>query len=219
MDQFYKLDIVFVPLLYLRRAFLPISMVVLSWVKRWWHHPIIGCLIALLLQAIVVILMILLVPIFPTLVISGLLIILATLIVALDWGAGPSLFSAAVGAILFNYFLLPPHFEWNIQDPQQVIETGVFLLVGVTISLLAGRTKHARLEAEAARSRLETLVARVGVLEQEALYQANRKPIPRRMSLKRHLLLCVRARPASDDSLKPILWAFTLPMSMALSPI
>jgi PAS domain S-box-containing protein len=163
-----------VPLLYLRRTFLPISMVVLPWVKRWWHHPITGCLIALLLQAIVVILMISLVHIFPTLVISGLLIILATLIVALDWGAGPSLFSALIGAVLFNYFLLPPHFEWNIQDPQQVIETGVFLLVGVTISLLAGRTKHARLEAEAAQSRLETLVAQLQA-EQEALHQAKQE--------------------------------------------
>ncbi len=58
------------PLLHLMQAFFPISAVVLSWVRRWWHHPIVGYLIALLLQAVAVSIMLLLMHIFPTLAIS-----------------------------------------------------------------------------------------------------------------------------------------------------
>jgi len=149
--------IALMPLLYLTQAFFLILMVVLSWVRRWWHHPIVGYLIALLLQAITVSIMLSLIHIFPTLVIPGLLLILATLVIALGWGAGPSVFSVLLGTALFNYFLLSPQFSWNFQDLQRVTETVIFLLVGATISLLAGHTKHARLEAEAARSRLHGL--------------------------------------------------------------
>jgi len=166
--------IALVPLLYLMRVFFPIWMVVLSWVRRWWHHPIVGYLIALLSQAIAVSIVLLLIHIFPNFAILGLLLILATLIVSLGWGAGPSLFTALVSTALFNYFLLSPHFTWSFQYPQQVTETSIFLLVGITISLLAGRAKHARLEAEAARSRLETLVVQMQA-EQEALHQAKQE--------------------------------------------
>src|ERR1700704_1148377 len=95
--------ITLVPLLYLMRVFFPVWMVVLSWVRPWWHHPIIGYLIALLSQAIAVSIALLLMHIFPNFAILGLLLILATLIVSLDWGAGPSLFTALVSTALFNY--------------------------------------------------------------------------------------------------------------------
>ncbi|HEX3641658.1 MAG TPA: DUF4118 domain-containing protein, partial [Ktedonobacteraceae bacterium] len=162
------------PLLYLMRVFFPVWVVVLSWVRPWWHHPIVGYLIALLSQAIAVSIVLLLIHIFPNFAILGLLLILATLIVSLDWGAGPSLFTALVSTALFNYFLLSPQFTWSFQNPQQVAETSIFLLIGITISLLAGRAKHARLESEAARSRLETLVAQLHA-EQEALHQAKQE--------------------------------------------
>src|SRR5207244_1242217 len=110
---------------------------------------IVGYLIALLLQIVAVNSVLLLMQIFPNFAILGLLLILATLVVSLGWGAGPSLFTVLVGTALFNYFLLSPQFTWSFQNPQQVVETSIFLLVGVTISLLGGRTKHARLEAEA----------------------------------------------------------------------
>ena len=166
--------IALVPLLYLKQVFFPVWMVVLSRVRRWWHHPIVGYLIALLSQAIAVIIVLLLIHVFPNFAILGLLLILATLVVSLGWGAGPSLFTALVSTALFNYFLLSPQFTWSFQNPQQVIETSIFLLVGITISLLASRAKNARLEAEANRSRLENLVVQLQE-EQEALRQAKKE--------------------------------------------
>lgn len=153
--------------LYLRRTFFHRWIGVIAPARRWWHHPITGYLITLLLQAVVVSVVLLLMHRFPNFAASGLLPILITLIIALGWGAGPSLFSILIGAGLFNYFLLSPSFTWNIQSAQQITETGIFLLVGVIISLLASRTKHARLKAEMLVGQLQA--------EQEALHQAKRE--------------------------------------------
>ena len=156
--------IVLVPLLCLGRAFLDRVMVMLSSVTRWRRLPIIGYLVALLLQVIAVSIMLLLAHIFHDFAFPGLLSILMALIVALGWGAGPSLFSILIGAGLCNYFLISPSFVWSFQ---QITETGLFLLVGGTISLLAVRTKHARLKAERLVAQLQT--------EHEELFQAKRE--------------------------------------------
>jgi PAS domain S-box-containing protein len=156
--------IVLGPLLCLGRAFLDRVIVMLSSMTRWRRLPIMGYLIALLLQVISVGITLLLVHIFHDFAFPGLLSILVALIVASGWGAGPSLFSILVGAGLCNYFLIFPSFVWSWQ---QITETGLFLLVGGTISLLAVRTKHARLKAEMLVAQLQA--------EQEELSQAKRE--------------------------------------------
>ncbi len=156
--------IVLVALLCLRRTFLNRLMGILSSVSRWQHHPMTGYLITLLLQAVALCILLLFVHIFHYFAFPGLLSILVTLIVALGWGAGPSLFSILIGTSLFNGLLISPSSTWSLQ---QIMETGIFLLVGGTISLLAVRTKRACLKAE-------TLVTQLRA-EQEALHQAKQE--------------------------------------------
>lgn len=151
-----------------RRA-LRVSTFSPPWLPTPWSMPTIGYLAAVCLPAIAVLLTILLLHLFPTFALQGVLSILAILIVALLWGTGPGLIATLLGAILLNFVLLPPSFTWSLSLGQPIIETGVFLVIGATISLVVSRIEYARSEAERARQRVEQLVTQ---LEQEQAHTA-----------------------------------------------
>jgi PAS domain S-box-containing protein len=89
----------------------------------------------------------------------GALSLLVIAILALAWGAGPSLLATVLGLVLTDYFLLAPNLGWSFTD-NDLVGLAVFLLVGIAISRLASRqarTSHAvqtlatSLEGERAR--------------------------------------------------------------------
>lgn len=74
--------------------------------------------------------------------------------VASRYGRRLGLFAAVLSFLLWNFFFLPPVFTLSVGDPRDVVALIVFLAVGLLTGTLAGRV---RIEAEAARSRIEAL--------------------------------------------------------------
>ena len=125
---------------------------------RLWRHPLLGYLVAMLAQLAAVSLALQLHPVFSHAFTYRALSFLVTVLVALRWGTGPSLLSTLVGAGLFNYLLLLPHGAWSLRPPQ-VVATLVFLSVGLSISVLTGRTERARRIAQVATARYAPIYA------------------------------------------------------------
>src|SRR6266566_5429923 len=115
-----------------------------QWLPKSLRHPLIGYLVAILLASITTFLTLQFVQIYPSFAFAGLLEVLAVALVALIWGVGPSLLATLIGAILLNFFILPPPFSWSLHDTTSLVETALFLLVGFTISIVASQIERAR---------------------------------------------------------------------------
>jgi signal transduction histidine kinase len=119
-----------------------------SWLPGAWRTPIIGYLVAIALQGIFVTVSLLLVHTFPTFAFAGVLEVVIVALIALQWGAGPSLVATLTGALLLEFVTLPPAFAWNLAHPQHIVELLLFLLAGVLISVVASQHQRARRNAE-----------------------------------------------------------------------
>lgn len=126
-----------------------------SWLPQHLRHPSIGYIVAILLQLIAVVLTMLLIRAYPSFAFSGLLDILAIALVALNWGAGPSLTATFFGAILLDYMILGQPFTWSF-DGKSLVEVLLFLLVGVTLSIAASNFDKTRRNAESLATSLVT---------------------------------------------------------------
>ena len=82
--------------------------------SRYSRHFLAGYLGAVLLSAIAIAATLLLVNLFPNFAYPGTLAILATLMTALLWGAGPSLLATVLQAFLLDVVILPPQFAWSL---------------------------------------------------------------------------------------------------------
>ncbi len=131
------------------------------WLPKSLRHPLIGYLIATLLAIIATFLTLQLIQIYPSFAFAGLLEVLAVALVALTWGVGPSLLATLIGAILLNFFILPPPFSWSLHDTTSLVETALFLLVGFTISIVASQIERARRDAAELSASLATERARL----------------------------------------------------------
>src|SRR5712692_1393882 len=108
------------------------------WLPKRWRHPIVGYFVAMLLQFIAAFITSLLLIVFPSFTFIALLEVLAVALVALNWGAGPSLVGTLVGVALLN-FVAQPRLTWSFSSPTNLVGLFLFLLVGVTISIVASR--------------------------------------------------------------------------------
>jgi two-component system, OmpR family, sensor histidine kinase KdpD len=79
----------------------------------------------------------------------SLVFLLATVVVAMRFGRGPSILAATLGVALFDFCFVPPYFSFAVRDDPYVLTFLVMLAVGVTVSTLATRVRN---QAEAARS-------------------------------------------------------------------
>jgi PAS domain S-box-containing protein len=118
------------------------------WLPGRWRSLLVGYLAAVALQAILVVLSFLLFQAFPTFAFAGVLHVAAIALVALHWGAGPSLMATLVGVLLLRFAALPPSLAWNHDTLQAVVEMLLFLLAGILISVIASHNQRARLNAE-----------------------------------------------------------------------
>jgi PAS domain S-box-containing protein len=120
----------------------------LSWLPGWLRTPMIGYAVAIVLQGTFVTITLLLLQVFPTFAFSGVFEVVVVALIALSWGAGPSLFATLVGALLLQLVVLPPAFGWSLNNGQQVAETLLFVFAGVMISIVASQNQRARRNAE-----------------------------------------------------------------------
>jgi len=138
-----------------------------QWLPKPWNHPLVGYIVAVLSQFIAVIVTMLLTQLFPSYTSTGLLEALAVALVALNWGAGPSVIATLAGAALINFIIKVPHFTWSF-DATSLVQLLIFFLVGITISIVASQIERARrnaeelaLSLEVERSRLNAIIETV----------------------------------------------------------
>lgn len=119
-----------------------------SWVPSRWRTPVIGYGVAIALQGIFGTVTLLLLQVFPTFAFAGVLEVVGVALIALNWGAGPSLAATLVGALLLEVVIVPPAFVWSPTDAQQAVEVLLFFFAGVLISVVASQSQRARRNAE-----------------------------------------------------------------------
>src|SRR5258708_28993184 len=128
-----------------------------------------------MLEVIAVALTLLLLAGLPAFSLPALLTILMVVLVALNWGGGPSLLATLVGGALLDFVIFPPRFGGSFATASDAIRVGLVLVVGLLISMVAGHVartvSQARQEAEAQTAQLrtifETLVDGVFVSDQQ----------------------------------------------------
>jgi two-component system sensor histidine kinase KdpD len=79
--------------------------------------------------------------------------VLASVAVALVGSLGPALFSALAGAVLLNYFFVPPVHTLNIATPENLVTLITMMAVAVLVALVVDRA--ARRATQAAQARTE----------------------------------------------------------------
>jgi PAS domain-containing protein len=95
---------------------------------------------------------------FPDLAFRSTLQLFVTVLIALSFGAGPSLVSALWGALLADYAILSPPFEFSLRTPGDRASIILYAAVGIAISILPSQLARSRRAAELARA--EALQAR-----------------------------------------------------------
>jgi two-component system sensor histidine kinase KdpD len=79
----------------------------------------------------------------------GYLFLLGVLIVGLLSTLGPTLFAAALSALSWNYFFIPPRFTFAIQEPADIIMCFAYFIAAVILGYLTNRIKtHERILRE-----------------------------------------------------------------------
>jgi two-component system sensor histidine kinase KdpD len=73
--------------------------------------------------------------------------------VAVRYGLWPSLFASVVASLCYNFFFLPPLYQFTIADPTNVVAFLFFIVMAVIVSNVAARV---RTQAVAATSRART---------------------------------------------------------------
>ncbi len=132
-----------------------------------WRHPVIGYIVAVLVPLVSVTITLLLLAIFSFSTLTDVLPLLGIACVALLWGTGPGLLATLNSTVLLNVVILSPQFTWST-TLKDVVETVLFLALGLILSFVVSRIEKARTDAEVARERVEELVAQLEV-EKEAL--------------------------------------------------
>src|SRR5262249_1881743 len=133
-------------------------MVLSHWLKvhtyppRWlpprWRNPAIGYVVAASLAVLVGGLTLLLEVAFPPLALHGTLLAVIFVLIAVNWGEGPSLLVTFIGALLLAFVALPPHFSWEIDDRSEVVGFFTFLVSAVVMNLIASQAGRARRRSE-----------------------------------------------------------------------
>lgn len=86
-------------------------------------------------------------------------LLLAVLVVAASWGRTVTVFMAAIAALAFNFFFLPPVGTLTIADPQNWVALIAFLFTAAIASNLSERVRREALEADERRREVERLYA------------------------------------------------------------
>ena len=86
----------------------------------------------------------------------SLLFVVPVIIAGVSLGLGPSLFSAILGALAFNFFLTEPRYSLAVDDPANIWAIGLLFVVGLIVSGVAFTS--GRRAAEAALLRRQATV-------------------------------------------------------------
>jgi signal transduction histidine kinase len=91
----------------------------------------------------------------------SLLAIVLVALVALIWGAGPSLLATLVGVVLLHVLVMPPLLDLAGKRPGQPVAGLLFVAAGIVISIAVSQTERARRDAQALAGRLDAVIEAV----------------------------------------------------------
>ncbi|GEP57244.1 sensor histidine kinase [Reyranella soli] len=83
----------------------------------------------------------------------SLVFVVPVLVAAARHGLVPSLWVSALSVLAYNFFFLPPLYEFTIRDPANIVALFFFMVVAVVASALAARTRS---QTESARREART---------------------------------------------------------------
>jgi signal transduction histidine kinase len=117
------------------------------WLPESFRRPFIGYALAVALSLVAALLTLLLAATSPSFSFYGLLNILVVAVVALTFGAAPSLLATLVSTALLEILVLPMTAHGGAPRAGDVVEIIIFLAVGALISVFASGTEQARRRA------------------------------------------------------------------------
>jgi signal transduction histidine kinase len=118
-----------------------------AWLPEPLQHPLAGLALAALLEVCAGLVTLLLIAVVPSFAFLGTVHLLVVALIALTWGAAPSLLAAVVGAISLEFFVLPDVAGGDMALPTNLVETFIFLLICGIIGVLSSSTERARRHA------------------------------------------------------------------------
>lgn len=89
----------------------------------------------------------------------GFTLLLTVLLISASWGLRYAIFAAVLGTAAYNYFFLPPLFQFTIADPQNWVALAAFLITAVVASQLSERARRNAMHANQRRREVERLYA------------------------------------------------------------
>ncbi|MEZ4361913.1 MAG: sensor histidine kinase KdpD [Kofleriaceae bacterium] len=87
------------------------------------------------------------------------LFLLAVMVAAVWFGRGPSVLAAALGVASYDFFFVPPHHTFSVEDRRYVLTFGMMFAVSFALSELAGRLRRQQRDAQAREERTAVLYA------------------------------------------------------------
>jgi K+-sensing histidine kinase KdpD len=141
--------------------------------SRWLSSTGVGLLAAVLGVALSTLLIYPLRDITPA-VSTGVVYILAVLVISTYWGLWLGLFTAVASAAAFNFFHIPPTGNLDIAQSENWVALAVFLAAAVLVSSLAEQSRAREREAEQRRGEANraTAAALALLLDRERLQSA-----------------------------------------------
>ncbi len=136
-----------------------------TWLKEPWDHPLVGYLVAVALQVLAAAVSARLTDAFPGFAFPDALTLLTIMVVALNWGVGPSLVAALVGVVLVNVVTLEPHVDWTLRHPSDLVGLAIFLMVGLAIAVVGSLAERNRRDAHRARATAEVAMQRLRAVQ------------------------------------------------------
>ena len=89
----------------------------------------------------------------------SLIFVIPVIVAGVGLGLGPSLCSAILGALAFNFFLTEPRYSLAVDDPANIWAIGLLFVVGVIVSAVAFTSGRRAAEAALARRQATVLQA------------------------------------------------------------
>jgi two-component system, OmpR family, sensor histidine kinase KdpD len=101
--------------------------------------------------------------------------LMSVLVSAINFGVWPAIYASLLSFFVYNFFFIPPLYDFTIAEPYELLALVIFLVVAIVASAMAGRVREqARVSADRVRAmrrlyeftrRLSGLATRDGIAE------------------------------------------------------
>ena len=68
--------------------------------------------------------------------------LMAVLFTAVNFGTWPAIYASLLSFLIYNFFFIEPVYTFTVAEPYELLALGIFLVVAVTTSALAGRARE-----------------------------------------------------------------------------